>query len=139
MMKRTIRENIHVPYSLHDMNVMAFDVEGDTIFMRTQSGLCRTTEPYGQPDGYVEFHRVDWDFCYVYIMDILANEGCFQGEKMFLKDFIAKCDCFGFSVIDETFGYNSTQMSGWLSHGETLKECIIEIYHLGDMVYVTEE
>ena len=68
-MKRTIRENINTPYSLHDMNVCGFEVSDQTLTMKTQSGLARTTleKPY-QPDGHVEFQRVDWDFCYVYIM-----------------------------------------------------------------------
>ena len=110
-MKRTIRPNIRVPYSLHYMNVIAFEVDGDNLIMRTQSGLCKIAEPYGQPDGYVEFQRVDWDFCCVYTMDILANEGPFQGEKRFLRDFIAEFTNSGFSVIDETFGYNSTKLS----------------------------
>ena len=139
MMKRTIRENIHVPYSLHDMNVIAFEVNGDDIIMRTQSGLVKTTEPYGQPDGYVEFHKVDWDFCYAYTINSVANEGPFTGKKKFLKDFIASYQKASFSIIDEVFGYNQTKFFGWLSMGEILKECIIEIYHLGDMVYVTEE
>lgn len=38
-MRETIRHNIHAPYSLHDMNVIAFEVNGDDIIMRTQSGM----------------------------------------------------------------------------------------------------
>ena len=63
-MKRTIRENISLPYSLHDMNVIAFEVVDNDIVMKTQSGMVETEAPYGQPDGYVEFHNVQWDFSY---------------------------------------------------------------------------
>ena len=38
-MKRTIRPNILVPYSLHDMRVIGFAVNDDTLIMRTQSGM----------------------------------------------------------------------------------------------------
>lgn len=138
-MRRTIRPNILVPYSLHDMRVIEFEVNDNTLIMRTQSGMTKTTEPYGQPDGYVEFHKVDWDFCYAYTMDILANEGEFSGRKMSLQDFIAEFENSSFEVIDETFGYNSTKFSGWLLQKGHMQECIIELYHLGDMVYVTEE
>ncbi len=138
-MKRTIRLNVHVPYSLHDMRVIQFEVSGDTLIMRTQSGMTETTEPYGQPDGYIEFHQVDWDFCFAYTMDILANEGEFHGRKMSLQDFIGEFENSGFEVIDESFGYNSSKFSGWLLQKRHLQECIIEICHLGDMVYVTEE
>ena len=138
-MKRTIRPNILVPYSLHDMRVIGFEVNDDTLIMRTQSGMIQTTEPYGQPDGYVEFQKVDWDFCYVYTMDILANEGEFSGRKMSLQNFITEFENSGFEVIDETFGYNKSKFSGWLLQKRHLQECSIEIYHLGDMVYVTED
>ena len=57
-MKRTIREPIHEPYSLHDMNVIALEADGDTLVMRTQSGMVETTPPYRPLDGYVEFHNV---------------------------------------------------------------------------------
>lgn len=138
-MKRTIRENIIVPYSLHDMNVIDFEVQGENLIMRTQSGMQRCDDVWCQPDGYVEFQKVDWDFCYAYILDTTANEATFTGEKKFLKNFIAEFQNAGFSIIDETYGYNQTKYSGWLSKEHTVKECVIEIYHLGDMVFVTEE
>ena len=137
-MKRTIRENIDVGYSLHDMNVIAFEVTGDDIIMRTQSGMIKTTPPYSQLDGYVEFHDVRWDFSYVYLLGFTGNIGTFSGEKMFLKDFIEKTKPFGFTIMDETYGYNSTKYSGYLIHNRQHCECFIEIYHEGDMVFVAE-
>lgn len=138
-MKRTIRENIHAAYSLHDMNVIAFEVSGNDIIMRTQSGMVKTTPPYGQPDGYVEFHNVQWDFSYVYLLDFTGNVGTFTGEKMFLRDFISKFVPLGFSIMDETYGYNTTKYSGYLTANRHHYECVIEIYHEGDMVFVAEE
>jgi len=137
-MKRTIRNNIHDPYSLHDMNVTAFEVAGDDITMRTQSGMVRCTPPFAQVDGYVEFHGVRWDFCYVYFLSVTGNVGAFQGRKMFLKDFLADFPSFGFSVMDETYGYNQTKFSGYLTANRGHCECIIELYHEGDMVFVEE-
>ena len=87
-MKRTIRDNINPPYTLHDMNVISFEVTDNDIIMRTQSGIVETTFPYRQIDGYVEFHHVQWDFSYVYLLGVTGNVGTFTGEKMFLKDFI---------------------------------------------------
>ena len=63
-MKKTKRNNIHAAYSLHDMNVISFDVINQNIIMKTQSGMVKTTAPYEQLDGYVEFENVKWDFCY---------------------------------------------------------------------------
>ncbi len=138
-MKRTIRENINSPYTLHDMNVIAFEVTNDDIIMRTQSGMVERVVPYGQPDGYIEFHDVQWDFSYVYLLGVTGNTGTFTGEKMFLKDFIERYRQFGFSIMDETYGYNMTKYCGYLLSNRQHCECVIEIYHEGDMVFVTEE
>lgn len=137
-MKHTVRENVHAPYSLHDMCVSAFEITGDDIVMRTQSGMIKATAPYSQPDGYVKFHDVQWDFSYVYLLDFAGNAGPFTGEKMFLKDFIERFEPLSFSVTDETYGHNTTKYSGYLTANQRLYECMIEIYHQGDMVFVDE-
>ena len=85
-MIKTIRDNINLPYSLHDMNVISFEAEGDSMIMKTQSGMIKTTPICTQTDGYVEFHDVRWDFSYVYLLGVTGNVGTFTGEKMFLKD-----------------------------------------------------
>ena len=36
-MKYTLRENVNTPYSLHDMNVEALEINGDDLIMRTQA------------------------------------------------------------------------------------------------------
>lgn len=138
-MKRTIRDNINPEYSLHDMTVIAFDVTDNNIIMRTQSGMVETIAPYRQPDGYIEFNNVQWDFSFVYLLGVTGNVGTFTGEKMFLKDFIERYKQFGFSIMDETYGYNMTKYSGYLLSNQQHCECIIEIYHEGDMVFVTDE
>ena len=138
-MKKVIRENILTAYSLHDMNIISVDIVGNDIILRTQSGLVETVFPYGQPDGYVEFQNVRWDYSFVYLLGITGNVGTFTGEKMFLKDFISRFTPFGFSVMDETYGHNITKFNGYLSSAREHHECIIEIYHEGDMVFVTEE
>ena len=138
-MKRITRNNINSPYTLHDMNVIAFEVTDNDIVMRTQSGIVETVAPYGQPNGYVEFHNVQWDFSFVYLLGVTGNIGTFTGEKMFLKDFISNVSSFGFSVMDETYGYNMTKYNGFLLYNRQHCECVIEIYHEGDMVFVVEE
>ena len=138
-MTKTIRNNIHPPYSLHDMNVIDFEATGNTLIMRTQSGIVKTTPPFGQPNGSIEFHNVQWDFSYAYLLDFTGNVGSFSGEKLFLKDFIEKFKPFGFNVMDETYGYNTAKFSGYLLYNRRHYECFIEIYHEGDMIYVTDE
>ena len=98
-MIKTIRDNINPAYSLHDMNVIAFEVEENNIIMKTQSGMIKTTPICTQTDGYVEFHDVRWDFSYVYLLGVTGNIGAFTGEKMFLKDFIERYKQFGLSIL----------------------------------------
>ena len=138
-MKRTIRNNINAPYTLHDRNVIALDVMGNDLVMRTQSGILETTSPYRLIDGSVEFHDMKWDFSYVYLLGVTGNVGTFTGEKMFLKDFLSRYESFGFSIMDETYGYNMTKYNGYLTSNRQFCECVIEIYHEGDMVYIAEE
>lgn len=57
---------------------------------------------------------------------------------MFLMDFIETFEPFGFSVMDESDGYNTSRYSGYLTSKHQFYECIIEIYHEGDMVFVEE-
>ena len=138
-MKKVIRDNINTPYSLHDMNVIAFEIEGDTVVMKTQSGMIATDGLGRQVDGFVEFHDVRWDFSYVYLLGVTGNIGSFTGEKLFFKDFIERYKQFGFSVMDETYGYNMTKYNGYLLSNRQHHECIIEIYHEGDMIFVEED
>ena len=138
-MKRIIRENINPAFSLHDMNVIAFEVLDNNVVMKTQSGMVETGSPYRQLDGYVEFHDVQWDFSYVYLLGVTGNAATFTGEKMFLQDFLNRYKQFGFSIMDENYGYNMTKYCGYLLSNGQHCECMIEIYHEGDMVFVAEE
>lgn len=138
-MNKTVCNKMLSPFSLHDMTVVSLEIEGNNIIVRTQSGMVETTAPYRQLDGWVELHDVQWDFCYVYLLGFTGNVGIFTGEKMFLKDFIDKYKQFGFSVMDETYGYNMTKYCGYLIANRQHCECIMEIYHEGDLVFVTNE
>ena len=138
-LKRTIRNNIDTAFTLHDMNVISFDIIDNDIVMKTQSGIVEICSPCRQLDGHVEFHNVQWDFSYVYLLGITGNVGTFTGEKMFLKDFIERYKQFGFSIMDETYGYNMTKYCGYLLANRQHCECVVEIYHEGDMVFVSED
>ena len=138
-MKQIIRPAIHVPYSLHDMHVTAFDVTGDCMVLRTQSGLVQTTAPYGQPDGAVAFSGIRWEFSFAYLLTLPPKAATFSGEKMFLKDFIASHPAPGLTILDETYGDHCTKYSGYLTTEGLYQECILEIHHQGDMVFLVEE
>ncbi|MBQ3050254.1 MAG: hypothetical protein IJC94_09900 [Oscillospiraceae bacterium] len=133
---RTVRPNISKKYSLHDVNIIAFNRKNDTLVLETESGIFKTDEQCTKVDGHIEFSIVDWDFSFAYLLEFSGNTGRFNGEKFALADFINRFGNAVFSVVDETFGYNQTKLSGYLIKNKTMRECVIEISHCGDMVYV---
>lgn len=140
-MKKIIRKNvIDLPYSLHDGAVIGLEAVEDKLFMQFQYGFIETAEPFEQIKGNVEFEKVDWDFCFVYLLEyqgvLCGNPGRFVGIKMSLKEFIDQYDNIKFDIMDESYGYNASKFTGYFSVDDTIKEGIVEIYHLGDMSYL---
>ena len=142
-MKKIVRHNItDLPYSLHDAVVTGLEVLDDRLLMLFQYGFMSIGESYEQVWGKIEFERVDWDFSYIYLLEfpegLCGNAGDFIGKKMGLVEFINQCPNIKFEIVDETYGYNQSKFDGYL-WGDTVKECRIEIYHLGEMNYLIEE
>ena len=134
----SIRKNIVTDYSLHDMNIISFEKEGKDIVMRTQSGIIKCAGLSSHVKGYVVFRNVDMDFCNVYLMKSNGRYGKFETEKITLEDFLNRYKVFGISISDEVYGYNQTKYWGYLTSNREFYECIIEFYHLGDMLFVEE-
>ena len=141
-MKKTVLETRIPPYSLHDMQVTSFRVRKDEIAMQTATGLVRTEPPGDQPDGWVEFHGVQWEFSYAYLLrydGLAGNVGPFRGEKFLLKEFLNRYPEPYYVILDETYGYHQAKYSGFFHEKEAIRECILEICYNGDMVFVIEE
>lgn len=142
-MKKVIRNNIiNLPYSLHDGAVIGLEAEEDKLLMKFQYGFIETIEPFKQISGNVKFEGIDWDFSFVYFFEyqdvLCGNAGHFTGKKMSLQEFISQYNNIKFDIMDETYGYNMSKFSGYLTDRDSIKECIIEIYHMGDMSYIVE-
>ena len=141
-MKTTERRNLDdLPYSLHDMYVTAMSAEGERLEFDFAEGYERVPEPVTRVGGSLAFGGVDWDFCFAYTLNFCGNSGVFTGKKQFLADFIRGFRGKTLEIVDETYGYNSTKLAGYLREGKAgrMKECTIEIYHSKPMVYITEE
>lgn len=143
-MPRIIRKNIlDLPFSLHDEKVTTFEVTGNKLILQFQDGFLKTVEPFKRVGGWIEFGEIDWDFSFTYIFEypdvLCGNEGSFIGRKMSLKDFITEFSCAKFEIIDETYSYNTSKFDGYLSTKNQVKECRLEIYHLGDMSYIIQD
>lgn len=55
-----------------------------------------------------------------------------------MKSFISRFSNISFEIIDESYNYNTAYFNGYLRADGEDRECMISIYHLGDMIYVEE-
>lgn len=122
-------------------NLNECEIPRDKLLLEFEHGFVSTLEPYMQVEGKIEFAKVDWDFSFAYIIEfpdgsLCGNQGNFTGHKMELLDFIQQNKELRFEIIDETYGYNTTKLDGYLWGDTKIKECRLEIYHLGDMSYI---
>jgi len=139
-MKQTLRDNIvGLPYSLHDMHVTELVINGNDLIFKFMDGFEQNIVNGVLVKGEICFHEADLDSCFVYVLDFCGNEGSFTGHKYAFADFTAENKKIDFEIIDETYGYNSSKLAGWLWGGEEPKECILDLYHFGAMEYITEE
>lgn len=137
-MKTTIRKNILPEYTLHDMNIVSLELMENDLILRTQSGIVCCKGKGKLVDGYVLFRQIKLDFCNVYLMKSNGRYGKFETEKITLQQFLNRFDMFGFSIVDEVYGYNQTKYWGYLTTHHEFFECILEIYHTGDMFYIEQ-
>ncbi|SDA23953.1 hypothetical protein SAMN02910447_02407 [Ruminococcus sp. YE71] len=129
------------PYSLHDARVSRIEIVESGIRLSFENGLTSVLEPYPRVNGTVTYEHPDPDFCVVYILSRNGETGKFGGEKMMLTDFIGRYWKFTFEIVDETFGYDTVSLGGFLDLPDTdgFLEMNICICHSGSIVYETDE
>lgn len=138
-MKETILEkNSNLPYSLYDMIINKILIEEAYIKFIFKNGYVETKEPFKQINGVVMLKEIDYDFCSIYL---LSDNGEFTGRKIKLKEFINEFQQYSFEVVDELYGFNQVQYSGFLSlpNKEDFIQCSMDFYYTGDLIYLTEE
>ncbi|MDD3393100.1 MAG: hypothetical protein EOM28_07930 [Clostridia bacterium] len=142
-MKETIRKKfVDFPYSLHDARIHKIRIEAEKIVMYFSKGYYKPMNDDCVPvkgSPLISIAHTDLDFCVVYLIDLEGDHGRFSGEKISLEEFISRFAEIDFEIVDETYGYNQCKFSGYFYLDDTIKECIIEIYHFGDMTYIVED
>lgn len=128
-----------LPYSLHDQRVTGMALHENTLTFRFAGGFWKVDPPCGRVNGSIEFSDVDPEFCTAYVLDFCGNEGRFTGEKFYLTDYIARYGEIPLEIVDETYQYNHAKFSGYLCKGESMIECLVEVYFAGEMRYITTE
>lgn len=131
------------PYSLHDAQIIGMQTEDNILTLLFDYGYIETTPPYGQVQGTIRISGIQWDFCHMYLLEytdvLCGNYGHFQGKKLPLQEFITTAAHISINVIDETYGYHQLKLSGFLSAGTSVQECILEICYTDPLCYLIEE
>lgn len=138
-MKITTRKPAKADYSTHDMSVANYNIAGNNLEIKFNPGLIKITPPCDIVDGYVELESVDWDCSYAYVINMESRDWDFTGKKYRLDDFIEKFNGRKFNILDECHGTNIIKLSGYLSEGDKINECIVEVVYMGNLKYHTDK
>ena len=135
------KQQINMPYSLHDMVVNNITYKNDSVYLKFEHGFVSTEEPYTQVEGKITIENVDMDSACVLLLSKLGKYGSFDRMKISLNDFIKKYDKFNFEIIDEMYGFNQVEYIGYLHlpKDNDLIEMSLSMYFNGEIVYETEE
>lgn len=135
------RQQVDIPYSLHDMIVNQIILENDTVYLRFEHGYIRAKEPYPQVNGSIAIEEVDQDSACILLLSDLGRYGDFRGKKMSLEDFLDQYNEYSFEIVDEMYGFNQVEYIGYLRlpDKEESIQMSLSMYFTGDIVYETEE
>ena len=130
------------PCSLHDMTVDKIECREKTICVHFKDGWSR--QPYPQGEENITIEGVDFDAVSVLLLSKNGEYGDFEGQKLSLQDFLKNYTNFILEIIDDKYGYNSVEYSGYLylelpNDNRLTIEMIISIYHFGDIIYDMKE
>lgn len=136
-MREIIRNNIiDLPFSLHDCHIHKILIDANNVKLIFKDGYYDLFNGDCMPTkGYIEFQNVDFDYCSVYMFHTSFSR--LKGKRFRLEEFSYKYKELDLEIIDETYGYNISKFSGVYYKGKKTVEFMIEIYHLGDMKYIT--
>ena len=138
-MKITTRKKPAADYSMHDMSVASYTVNGENLEIRLNPGLIKIKPPCDIVEGHVELEMVYWDCSYAYVINLKTRDWDFDGKKYRLDEFIEKFNGRKFNILDECHGTNIIKLSGYLSEGDKINECIVEVVYMGNLKYHTEK
>ena len=65
------KQQVDIPYSLHDMIVNQIILENDTVYLRFEHGYIRAKEPYPQVNGSITIEEVDQDSACILLLSNL--------------------------------------------------------------------
>lgn len=144
-MKRTIRENVvRLPYCLHDarvnkIKIKLLDEDCAHVKFCFNEGYDIKDEDNSWVQGNILFKQVDLLFSRIYIMKVKGRRHRrIKGREYSISQFCKKFKDVDMEIVDETYGFNKTRLTGYMYNKNHMKEFVIELSHEGDMIYITE-
>ena len=67
------KQQVDIPYSLHDMIVNQIILKNDTVYLRFEHGYIRAKEPYPQVNGSITIEEVDQDSACILLLSDLGR------------------------------------------------------------------
>ena len=101
-----------VPFGLHDCHINEIDMIDDNLILTIKESFYDTNGT--NVSGNIIIEAIDLDYCAVMIQGNVNKMGDFQGEKLTLSKFKDKYKEFSFEIIDEYYGNQKLQLTGWL-------------------------
>lgn len=130
------------PYILHDCKIRRLIKKSKDLYIELEKGFYRfENEDFKLVEGNIRLEKVDFESSYVYILEMKKDKrvSTYKAKKYTLKDFIKKYKKIDFEILDETYSYNLTKVTGLVHEKNVGIEFSMEIYHLGKMVYLVED
>lgn len=136
-----LKKNNNLPYSLHDMRINEIQLGETNITLIFENGYIEEKEPFRQVDGTIVIKNADYDFCSIHLLSKNGDYGEFSGRKISLEGFIKEFKQYSLEIVDELYGFNQVQYSGYLSlpNTEDFIEYSMDFYYTGDLIYLTKE
>lgn len=79
----------------------------------------------------------------IYIIEyqdvLCGNCGAFTGKKMTLETFLLEHSDGTLDIMDESYGFRLTMLSGFLNLQDHILEFKLEIYYTGEIRYLLKE
>lgn len=105
------------PYGLHDCRINRMEIVDGNIKLFFKEEITRINRP-GVPGldvyGHIVVEGIDLDFCTPLIAGKGGSMGGFRGERLTIPEFMEKYKGYEFEVINEYYGWQRLQFTGWL-------------------------
>lgn len=86
---------------------------------------------------------MDWESSYIYIIRVTRTSvrqlWRFYWQKMTLETFLLEHSDGTLDIMDESYGFRLTMLSGFLNLQDHILEFKLEIYYTGEIRYLLKE